>query len=189
MQQQAIRKVIQGNIEAMDQGICLVQNLSDDQYTSVPTDYVSSSIGQHFRHILDLYQAVLQPTRFCAIRAQQTPLLDYDHRRRGADIETCRQTAIDEMRTIKRELKRRASEPDQAVSIRTEVCLDKARPIALDSTLARELAFASCHATHHYALAAVIAKLQGVQPDASIGLAPATASHLRHSACSDTAAG
>ena len=183
-----MRKVVQGNIEAMDQGICLVDSLTDEQYTRVPDEFVSSSIGQHFRHILDLYQAVLQPTRLCGTGAEPPPVLDYDQRRRGSSIETCRQSAIDEMRAIRRELKRRASDPDQRVGVRTEVCLDTARPIALDSTLARELAFASCHATHHYALAAVIAKLQGVKPDSTIGLAPATASYVRQSACSETAA-
>ena len=189
MQQQSIRRVIQGNIEAMDQGICLLNNLTDEQYVDVPHEYVSSSIGQHFRHILDLYQAVLQPTRLCGLQGSQTPLLNYDHRRRGASVETCRTTAIDEMNAIKRQLKRRASEPDRAVSVKTEVCLDNARSVALDSTLARELAFASCHATHHYALAAVIARLQGAEPDSAIGLAPATASHIRNGACTKTVAG
>ena len=184
-----MRKVVQGNIEAMDQGICLVDSLTDEQYTSVSSEFVCSSIGQHFRHILDLYQAVLQPTRLSGIQAEQTPVLDYDQRRRGASIETCRQSAIDEMRAIRRELRRRASDPDRPVDIRTEVCLDNSCPIALDSTLARELAFASCHATHHYALATVIARLQGVRTDSAIGLAPATASYVRQSACGETAAG
>lgn len=50
--------------------------------------------------------------------------------------------------------------------------------VHLQSTLSRELVFASSHTVHHFALISVIARLQSVEVTSAFGVAPATASYL-----------
>lgn len=173
--------IAEGNFEALDQGIELLNSLSDKQYQCVVSDYVSSSIGQHFRHILDMYHAVLQAMKLLpTAQPAKQPLLDYDQRRRGARVETDRSAAITELQLIRRQLERHCQSAfDATIQIKTEVSLDHSQCITLQSTLARELIFTSAHAIHHYALIKVIAKLQGVELDPSLGMAPASASYAR----------
>ena len=60
MKEAATKSVILGNVEAVQQGMRLIQSLTDEQYQYVAAPYVSSSIGQHFRHLIDLFCAVEQ---------------------------------------------------------------------------------------------------------------------------------
>ena len=66
------------------------------------SQYVTSSIGQHFRHIVDLYLALRNAATedVCNVTT-----IDYDQRRRGASIETCKVTAVDELLQVKQWLK------------------------------------------------------------------------------------
>ena len=191
--------IVEGNLEVLEQGMQLVLQLTDKQYnTSVPA-YSCSSIGQHFRHVLDMYQAVLpaltlpaQTLRAPTSPAQTSPALansgttqaianviDYDTRRRGASVETQRKTAIEELRSIKQHIEHRTAPLCLSIDVKTEVCVEHTRFALIPSTLARELAFVSAHAVHHFALMKVIGKMLGASLDQSFGLAPASASHQR----------
>ncbi|WP_086932773.1 DinB family protein [Agarilytica rhodophyticola] len=181
MKLDAVRSVVIGNIEAVDQGIGLIESLSDEQYQFVVTPYVKSTIGQHFRHVVDMFLAITAP--------KQEGLIDFDARRRGADIETCRTTAIAELQQIKdwmvvclEHISGRLPKLEQHVLVQTEVTIEETHSVTIPTTTLRELIFASSHAVHHYALISVIAKLQGVELDENLGVAPATATFLREEA-------
>jgi hypothetical protein len=47
------------------------------------------------------------------------------------------------------------------------------------STVARELQFLLSHTVHHYALIALILRLQGFEPGEEFGVAPSTLAHWR----------
>ncbi|MFL0799054.1 MAG: DinB family protein [Agarilytica sp.] len=177
----AVRSIIIGNIEALDQGIHLVNALSDAQYRFTDSSYTQSSIGQHFRHIIDMYMVVSYP--------DDSSIIDYDTRRRGADVETCCDTAIRELNVIKtyisaylNNLDESIALLDQDVDIKTEVTIDETHSVVLRSNKLRELVFTSSHAVHHFALISMIAKIQGIVLDKNIGVAPATATFLRSEA-------
>lgn len=191
-----LEQVIRGNIEALDQGLTLVRSVSDEQYQKVVAPYASSSMGAHFRHILDMFFALKGPLdddkKLNA--AKQEPLnkgtdtfrvlIDYDHRRRGALIETERSQAINEIEEIKQWVKNLQSLCDHfgnfTVDVVTEVSLCDTQSVTVESNFLRELVFVSSHAVHHYALISLIAKLQNVELNDDIGLAPATVSFLRN---------
>jgi len=175
------RSILAGNVEAIDQGIRLLDSLTDDQYVYLAAPYVSSSIGQHFRHVLDMFTAIST----CRAGA----LIDYDKRRRGADVEVSRERAIKELNVVRNWMDSRILELEKGnidlgedVAIKTEVCIDETHSATLRSTMLRELVFTSSHAVHHYALISVIAKIQGISLEKNLGVAPATATFMRSEA-------
>ncbi len=174
MKTDAVRSIIIGNIEAIDQGTQLLRTLTDEQYVFHDSPYIQSSIGQHFRHVIDMYMAL--------VMGKSTGYIDYDIRRRGASVERSRQQAIAELEHVKRHISgylQQVGMVSEMVDVKTEVTVDETHSVTIRSSLIRELVFTSSHAVHHYALISVIAKIQGVAIDASLGVAPATARFMR----------
>ena len=74
------------------------------------------------------------------------------------------------------------SDPTRPLEVRMEVApeVPDARACAR-SSLARELSYVLSHTVHHYALAAVLLRHQGVEPGPELGVAPATLRHWKES--------
>ena len=172
-----LKSIIKGNLEAVDQGVELINKLSDEQYQHIAVPYVRSSIGEHFRHLVDLYLALMNE--------QSVGVCDYDVRRRGADIEVSRATALAELANIKSWLTTLESENNQffnrVINVNTEVTLLETESVTIKSSVLRELIFTSSHAVHHFAVIGVVAKIQGIEVNGDLGIAPATATFLRES--------
>jgi len=165
-------KVINGSIESLEQMIEFIQSLSDDIYQKAPKPLFDSSIGQHLRHILDLYMAL--------ITANDLQAINYDVRRRGLALETNKDEGIKELILICDWLKSLDLELlELPTSISTEVSISSAQNANLVSTVGREICFASSHLTHHLALMAAIAKFLGQKVSNDLGVAPTTATFLR----------
>jgi hypothetical protein len=168
----ALDSCVTGNMDVIEQGITLLGSLSDDDYQHVASPYVNSSIGEHFRHSLDLYCSLMNE--------QKTGIIDYDFRRRGATVEECRTTALRELKHIKQWLMAlRSGDIYRHVEVKTEVSLHQQYSEQLTSSMARELIFVAAHAIHHYALIRVSALFCNANVSADFGIAPATASYLR----------
>ena len=106
--------IIKGCVESLDQMIEFIDGLSDDCYQQSPAPLFDSSIGQHLRHILDLYMALINPT--------QAHTIDYDIRRRGLALERVKIEGINELQLIRnRLLQLDVSTLGQSLSIRGEV--------------------------------------------------------------------
>ena len=162
-----LENVLRGNLEVVDQLIEFVESLSDEDYRFNSSELFMSSIGQHLRHILDLYQVMITP--------EQEGLVDYDVRRRGLALETERQMGLLELRTLRNWLQNLSPESlQQDVQVKTEVLLSETCSVNLPSTFARELVFTASHLMHHLALMVTIAKVIGHKVDDAVGLAPAT---------------
>ncbi len=172
-----------GNIEAIDQGLVLLSGLTPEQYQYIAFPYVESSIGQHIRHIADIYSALLA--------GLDSTVVNYDVRRRGASVESMLEVAQDELQSFRDSfagLLDVAKESDDftiftnsRLSVKSEVQLSEQQFICIHSSFLRECVFAASHAVHHYALINVIAKLQNIEMQKDLGVAPATASFLRSS--------
>ncbi|MGI9281698.1 MAG: DinB family protein [Endozoicomonas sp.] len=164
--------ILQGNQEAVEQIIGFVSGLSADDYRFRDTDLFQSTIGQHLRHVLDLYEALRAPA--------EAGLVDFDLRRRGLLLEHEKSAGLAELKDLQQWLKSlKAEDLATLTELKTEVLLSEASSIRLSSSLARELIFASSHLTHHLALMATIAKVAGNKIDPSVGMAPATSSFTR----------
>lgn len=163
---------VQGNLEALAQAAFLAESLTDESYCHACQPYLSSSIGQHMRHLLDNYFALMDGV--------ENQRVDYNHRRRGAVVEQCRQTALKELHQIERWF--RSLTPislETPLTIYSEVSLEKECSDMASSTLHREMIFVASHSIHHLALMGTAARLQHIELPKHFGLAPATATWVR----------
>jgi hypothetical protein len=81
--------IIDANIESIEQGEKLIQSLSLEQYQYKATRVLSSSIGEHCRHIMDIY--------FAMIQGVEQGAMNFNLRRRGAQSELSREIAFEEL--------------------------------------------------------------------------------------------
>ncbi len=163
---------ISGNLEAIEQSLALCNLLDSNSYNYKATPYVQSSIGEHLRHILDMYQAL--------IRQPQIGVIDYDHRRRGALVESDLETGISELKEIHCWLTEfDPANLDKPITILSEASISTQNVCEMPSSLRRELLFVSSHTIHHLAIVKVIATHANIETGEHLGYAPATATYLR----------
>lgn len=167
-----MNKFIQGHLESFDQLVNFIESLDETDYQHLAKPWFSSSIGQHLRHIVDLYLAL--------VNGAELKSIDYDAKRRGSPIETSRDLGLSELVKIRVWLCEISTEEmDQDILISTETALSFQHLEVFKSSFGRELCFASSHLIHHLAIMGAIAKMSGVKVESNLGLAPATATYTR----------
>jgi uncharacterized damage-inducible protein DinB len=167
-----MNKIINGSIESLDQMIGFIKSLTDETYKVAPKPLFDSSIGQHLRHILDVYMAIINGDDFEKV--------NYDIRRRGLALETMRTEGLMELKVVRHWLVTLdEASLTLATTVQTEVSVCSEQPAEMSSSIGRELCFASSHLTHHLAIMAAVAKFLGHKVSAEVGVAPTTATFLR----------
>ncbi|ADZ89698.1 hypothetical protein [Marinomonas mediterranea] len=183
---------IEGGLEVLQQGLDCLNSLSQDQYVHIAKPHMMSSIGAHYRHLLDVFHAVAsgvnreeersnakskaQARENCAEKIT----VDYNLRRRGHDVETSIKVAKQELKAMQAWLlSLNSAQLNQAICVINEVSVSRLVSSKTSSTLGREITFASLHANHHYAMIKVALSLSSVEANALFGIAPATATYLR----------
>ncbi len=161
-------QIIRDNILFLRQGIDLLRQINDEIYVKAVAPYAASGVGKHIRHNLDHYEMFLA--------GLQTGYIDYDGRRRDPRIETDRHYATQKMLSIISRLEGlEAQRLDDPISVKMnegdEVDDSSSRS---QSTIRRELQFLLSHTVHHYALIAIILKIQGFGCREDFGVAPST---------------
>ncbi|MGF1769927.1 DinB family protein [Enterovibrio makurazakiensis] len=161
-----------GGMDVAAQSLELLHQLSDAQYNHVAAPYLQSSIGQHMRHILDVFHAITVCPR--------SDFIDYDVRRRAHPVEKEKAIAITEWISLCDWLDA-LSEDDllSLVNVSGEVSLTHHVASVTHSTLGRELSFVASHAVHHFALIRVSLCAQGISSAETFGMAAATATYYR----------
>lgn len=167
-----MRSLIDGNIEALQQVLALLEDVPEHLYFAVPQE-VQFGMGRHIRHILDQYRNLQTGT--C------TGVVDYDQRDRDSKIETDINIARSEIESIITWLSLE-NWVDDPLKIQTEISLSATVVVELPSTVSRELCYLANHTVHHLASIALIARLLGLNIGARIGVAPATSTYLRDQA-------
>jgi DinB superfamily len=162
----SITDIINNNIETLQSGAVIFNDLNDAQYNQVQTPYFSASIGKHFRHILDHY--------FCFISGLKRGHISYDQRQRDQAIETERLYTLGKVQQLIDELKALANQPDSAIKVSLSSSPDTPCTNPSDSSLARELIFLQGHTTHHYAIISSQLKFMEFQVDDNFGVAAST---------------
>jgi hypothetical protein len=152
----------------------IVRVIDDEVYVLPSRVLRGGTIGKHLRHTLDHYAAIV------ADAVGGNPI-DYDHRVRGVPVETDRGAAGDEIRSVRTALAGLRGAAHEPVRIRVMLAAEGAEAL-LDSTLAREIAFATHHGIHHVAMMKAIAAEAGVLLGDEVGKAPSTLQFERSSA-------
>ncbi|GGK73719.1 DinB family protein [Amphritea balenae] len=167
-----MNKVISSSVNILDQLHDFIVSIDAVTYQTNHKPLFDSSIGQHLRHILDMFQALIQNS--------DAPVINYDIRQRGIPLETVQQEGIIALKSVRKWMENlNENDLKRCVTIHTEVDIAEQYSAQFKSSFGRELAFASTHAVHHLALMATIAKVSGCQVDAQYGVAPATATYQR----------
>jgi uncharacterized damage-inducible protein DinB len=151
----------------LDECELLVLAVSDAAYTGESRALRGGTVGKHLRHTLDHFAAALSVV-------SQPGVIDYDRRQRNVPMETDRAAALAAIADLRDKLTVAAGAGLHApVSVRVMVTAmgDEAQ---LQSTLGRELAFATHHAIHHQAMMRAIAGEFGIETLQEFGKAPST---------------
>jgi hypothetical protein len=115
--------------------------LSPPQYSQPCTTLFNNTIGQHVRHIIELFQ--------CLENGYQQGVVNYEKRKRDIFIETDKELARRLLSSILEGL----DKPNK--SLRLEACYDEAQAaegIAIETNYYREVAYNLEHTIHHMAL-------------------------------------
>jgi DinB family. len=170
--------VVQGNIEAVNQCLRFLARISSEQFTCVHRPIMSNSIGCHFRHILDMYRALI--TAMDNLHEGGPAIVDYDIRRRNAACEGELQLAKNELVEVLAWLQGLdISDQKSCCTVRTEVTAEETYSAEFASGMVRELVFVASHTVHHLAIISIAARLQGVPVEECLGVAPATVTFLK----------
>ncbi|MEM1183814.1 MAG: hypothetical protein AAGI53_02320 [Planctomycetota bacterium] len=161
-------------VSVLEQGAAFIGGLEDDQYVAT-CDRIGASVGQHVRHALDHFTALLDA--YESGEAAGSGPAAYDQRARGTDIEANRAAALEAIAKLKSQLGG-LDEVQLEWPVTIQVMASTDRPeVSIESTLVRELAFVTHHAIHHWAICKIGCGEIGVECDASFGRAPSTLAH------------
>ncbi len=167
------QQLITGNLEALREGAELIQLLKGVQYTQGYKPAFASTIGAHFRHVLEHYR--------CFITQLESRLFCYDKRERDQLLECDSQYAlrtIDELITSVQAISPLLASYEYGIE-------DEQTSIVAATSLNRELLFLQSHTVHHYAIIGAMTRAFGNQPDEDFGVAIATRVH--NEKCADDA--
>lgn len=161
----SIQSLIQSNISGLDEGLHLLAILGSEHYSASYKPAFQSTIGAHFRHVLEHYR--------CLFEQLDSGTISYDVRERDERLECDAEYAVSTITEVIAML--RALQAD-AFS-REYLIKDQQSETPVISSLERELLFLQSHAVHHYAIIAAMTRAFGKQPQADFGVAIATRAH------------
>ena len=156
-----------GTKNIITQIVGLLGSLNEEQYARPLSIYNGSSLGQHFRHIFDFYQ--------CLINDVSRGTIDYASRARDPKIEQNPAYAQDAFLRVAEAID--SFEELGSLEVMADFSADSTdgRPL-FKSTVGRELMFAHDHAVHHIAIIKI--GFQQAFPEIPIalevGVAPST---------------
>lgn len=154
------------------QGMLLLEELTDDLYTGCQPPYFTHSVGSHFRHVIDFY--------LCFLTGRDQGLIDYDHRVRDPHLASNRDLALLTLAALVGRLEQLTEAADMPLLVRLEADPSSVADLTeTSSSLGRELQFLLSHTVHHYALIALLLRLQGFAPPPEFGVAPSTLQYWR----------
>ena len=157
--------------DVLQQG-CLFLDLVGDETYARPLEGTGSSLGAHYRHVLDHF--------LCLVEGIRTGQVNYDQRRRNPQVEgsvTCARLVTEELVDQLGELSPEILQRECFVTY--SVGYDETEAEAVKSNLAREVMFCVGHAIHHYAILRLLCAGLGVKLPYAFGIAPSTLKHLR----------
>ncbi len=146
----------------------LIQQLSVQQFSQPLSVLSGCSIGQHFRHLIEFY--------VCMFYHIESGIISYDERERDARIENdpefamlCIETIISNINALKE---------DKRLHIRLNLSPEEEKPVVVETSLCRELAYNFEHGIHHLAVIKIgLLQFPEITVDDNFGIAPSTIRH------------
>lgn len=154
-------KLFEKSAEALDNLLAVLNQLPDQaSYSATCRALSDASIGQHTRHIIELYQ--------CLLAGYETGIINYDDRKRNVQLEKDINLAMHAVHDIKLNLQR----ADKEVFVH---CLADEESVSIKSNYYREVLYNLEHCIHHQALIRVaLLTIDGLHIAADFGVAHST---------------
>ena len=161
----------EGTLLITRQMFALLDTMPKYVYTRPVSLFHGSTVGQHFRHILEFYT--------CLLEGSNSDYVNYGSRQRNEAISEDPYVAKEVLDAITSAIQH--LEPGRIVKVQSEFSeMDDDHPIYM-SSIGRELQYAFDHAVHHLAIIrmGVEAHFPEVPVDPDLGVAPSTLKHRR----------
>ena len=153
--------VFNKSAEALNSLINVLQQLPDSvSYCNQCEALSNATIGQHTRHIIELYQ--------CLLAGYPSGKINYDDRKRNPLYENDTNASI----AVIKEIQQHLQQPDKPVNI---FCGADDNSVCIESNYYREVLYNLEHCIHHQALIKVaLLTIKNINIDGSFGVAPST---------------
>jgi uncharacterized damage-inducible protein DinB len=163
--------------EVLSQGLQLLETCREN-YSVVVNKPFSASIGQHYRHVVEHFQ--------CLLEGATSGEVNYDSRKRDSRIENATSDAMAATREVISAMESwtESTLQERCTTIST-VGYDAHVPSRLPSYLGRELSYCIGHAIHHYAIIRLLCSHLSVEIPAEFGFAPSTLKFRSQSEAAD----
>jgi hypothetical protein len=149
----------------------VILQLSDDEYSKPCRTLFKNTIGQHVRHIIELYQ--------CLEQGYDGDVVNYEKRKRDTRIEEDKSFA----QSLLHEIFHKLDRPDKALTLEASYDDLSTSPIKIDTNYFREIAYNLEHTIHHMALIRVgINEVTNLQLPDTFGVASSTVKYRKECA-------
>jgi hypothetical protein len=146
----------------------IIDQLTDSEYSKPSSVLFNASIGQHVRHVIELYS--------CLFNGYDTGIVNYENRKRDERIETDKNFAVELMQMIFRNIDKTNK------NLLLHSCYDEVsdESIMVETNYYRELIYNLEHTVHHMALIRVgIRDVSGINIPADFGVATSTVKYRK----------
>jgi len=165
-----MEQIKQATKEIIDQLKDLAEKLSQDDFTRSLPVLMESSIGMHYRHIIEFYEVMISGAGMGEI--------NYDSRKHDPELEGSREKCLERLEWIRKVL---TLEPGMKLKLSGSYIRESDNRFTLSTNLERELVYNIEHAIHHMAIIRIA--LQHEFPDLSVseafGYAYSTLKHMK----------
>jgi len=149
----------------------VILQVSDEEYSKPCTTLFKNTIGQHVRHIIELFQ--------CLENGYEAAIVNYEKRNRDKRIETDRHFARQLLSDIYQGLER----SDKQLTLEASYDDLSSIPIRINTNYFREIAYNLEHTIHHMALIRVgLAEVTNLQLPENFGVASSTVKYKKECA-------
>lgn len=147
-----------------------LEQVTDEEYVQPSQNLSNATIGQHTRHIIEMYQ--------CLLNGYDTGLVCYDHRKRDMAIETNKEFA----KQLLVDIASQSNQPNKELELTAIYGDATAEELKVNTNYYRELAYNLEHTIHHMALIKVgLKELNKSYVSENFGVASSTTRYRQHS--------
>ena len=148
-----------------------LNELSNDEYKQPSKVLLNATIGEHVRHIIELFQ--------CLEKGYDTGVVNYEKRKRDHEIENNKELASSLLKEIYQNIDR----SNKDIFLEAEDYCDFLEIVSIPSNYYRELAYNLEHTIHHMALIRVgINEVSSVRLPEEFGVAYSTVKYRQQCA-------
>lgn len=140
-----------------------LEQVTAEEYIQPSQNLSNATIGQHTRHIIEMYQ--------CLLNGYDAGLVCYDHRKRDVVIETNKELA----KRLLIDIAEKTNQPNKDLELTAVYGDATAEELKVNTNYYRELAYNLEHTIHHMALIKVgLKELSSIDVSHTFGVASST---------------